>query len=181
MTTSAGPQPLGEIPGIHRLARMINRLTAPGSGPALFLRAHRWIYENSGGRIGHGMIGAPALLLYTTGRRSGQRRCAALVYGRDGETVVVAASNDGLDHSPAWLHNLRAHPAVEMQLARRRPAGHAAIIDATHTEYRRLWEVMNDTNHHRYDVYQAKTSRRIPLVLIIPVGGVHGISEHQDH
>jgi hypothetical protein len=47
------------------------------------------------------MIGAPTLLLYTTGRRSDVRRTTALVYGRDGEILVVAVSNDGANHNPA--------------------------------------------------------------------------------
>lgn len=64
------------------------------------------------------MIGAPALLLFTTGRHSGLRRGAALVYGRDGGRIVLAASNDGLDRPPSWFHNLRASPSVELQIGR---------------------------------------------------------------
>jgi hypothetical protein len=31
-----------------------------------------------------------------------------------------------------------------------------------------LWEAMNRTNNRRYDTYQSKTSRPIPLVSIMP-------------
>lgn len=134
----------------------------------MFLRAHRWLYEATRGWIGHGVIGAPALLLYTTGRRSGKRRCTALVYGRDRGRVVLAASNDGLDHTPGWFHNLQANPAVAVQIGRSRLAGHAEVIDTSDGEYPHLWEVMNGTNHRRYDAYQAKTSRPIPLVVVTP-------------
>lgn len=52
-------------------ARALNLITSPYSGQPRF---HRWLYQASGGRLGHGLIGAPALLLHTTGRRTGTRR-----------------------------------------------------------------------------------------------------------
>jgi len=160
---------LGELPGSPpRLARTLNRLTTPRSAPASVLRAHRWLYGHSGGRVGHGMIGAPTLLLRTTGRRTGRRRCSALCYARDGERFVVAASNEGADRLPAWFHNLAAYPEVELQVGRRRLSGCAAVIESSHPDYRRLWKAMNATNHGRYDWYQAQTSRPIALVAVTP-------------
>src|ERR1035441_8339373 len=88
------------------------------TGPAFVPRVHRWLYQRTGGRLGHGIIGVPSLLLHTTGRRSGLRRTAALVYGRDGGSYVVAASNYGGDHDPAWLDNLTADPRARLQVAR---------------------------------------------------------------
>jgi deazaflavin-dependent oxidoreductase (nitroreductase family) len=112
------------------------------------------------------MIGAPALLLYTCGRRSGFRRCSALVYGRDGGRIVLAASNNGLDRAPSWLHNIRNHPEVELRVGRHQLWGRATVVEPSHPEYAHLWEVMNRSNHRRYDAYQAKTSRPIPLVVV---------------
>jgi F420H(2)-dependent quinone reductase len=155
-------------PPINRVSRVLNRMTSPGSAPRSILNAHRWLYEHSDGRIGHGLIGAPTLLLKTTGRHSGKPRTSALVYARDGENVVLAASNEGSNRHPAWLHNIRAHPDVEVQIARRRLCGHAAVIDAAGPGYPRLWTLMNTTNHRRYDHYQSQTSRPIPLVVITP-------------
>lgn len=154
---------------INRVARALNRMTSPGSAPRPILSAHRWLYERSDGRVGHGLIGAPTLLLKTTGRRSGKRRTSALVYARDGKKIVLAASNEGSNRHAAWLHNVRAHPDVEVQVGRRRLRGHAAVIDAADADYARLWTLMNSTNHGRYDHYQSQTSRPIPLVVITPV------------
>lgn len=149
------------------IPRTMNRLTAPKSGPAAMLRLHRWIYARSDGRVGAGMIGAWTLLLRTVGRRTGQPRLTALVFARDGKKIIVAASNDGKDHAPAWFHNLCARPEVEVQVGRRRFPGRATVIDSTDPDYPRLWELMNGTNNRRYDAYQAKTSRPIPLVAIV--------------
>jgi deazaflavin-dependent oxidoreductase (nitroreductase family) len=147
--------------------RLINRLTSPNSAPAPVLRFHQWIYSRSDGRIGPGMIGAWTLLLHTIGRRSSKRRTTALVFARDGERIVVAASNDGKDQSPAWYLNLCTNPRVELQIGREHLFGTATVIDSSDPEYRRLWELMNRTNNRRYDAYQSKTSRSIPIVTIV--------------
>jgi deazaflavin-dependent oxidoreductase (nitroreductase family) len=134
------------------------------TGPAFVPRVHRWLYQRTGGRLGHGVIGVPALLLHSTGRRSGVRRTAALVYGRDGGSYVVAASNYGGDHDPAWLDNLRADPWVQLQVARRHVDAEARIALPGDPDYPRLLAAMTRVNRDRYDLYRAQTTRPIPLV-----------------
>lgn len=133
-----------------------------------FLRFHGWVYRQSGGALGHHMIGVPTLLLETTGRHSGVTRRNALVYAADQGTLVVVASNDGQDRPPAWLLNLRASPKVELLRGRQRTAARASVVERGDPEYPRLWRLVNDTNHGRYDVYQSKTQRPIPLVVLTP-------------
>jgi deazaflavin-dependent oxidoreductase (nitroreductase family) len=57
-----------------------------------------------------GPIGAPTLLLTTTGAKSGQPRTTPLLYVRDGARLLVIGSNFGQQHHPAWTTNLRADP-----------------------------------------------------------------------
>lgn len=149
-----------------RLARAVNRWTAPRSAPDAVLRFHRWLYQHSDGRLGQGMIGAPSLLLWTTGRRSGKRRCTALVYAADGNRVVLAASNSGSDRPPAWFHNLVSTTSVELQIGRHHLSGTAAVVESNNPDYARQWELINATNIRRYDAYQELTSRPIALVAI---------------
>src|SRR5919202_1996980 len=99
------------------------------------LRVHERLYVASDGRVGHRMIGVPTLLLRTTGRRSGKTRTNALVYARDGDDYLVVASNGGADSAPAWLHNVRAHPDVEVQVARERQKGTARVIEPSDPDY----------------------------------------------
>jgi len=132
------------------------------------LRVHEQIYKRTDGLIGHRMIGVPTLLLRTTGRRSGQTRTNALVYARDGEAYLVVASNGGADRPPAWLHNLKADPAVEVQIARRRQPASARVIEPSDADYERLWQIVNENNHDRYSAYQRMTSRPIPVVALAP-------------
>jgi deazaflavin-dependent oxidoreductase (nitroreductase family) len=132
------------------------------------LRFHEQLYKRTDGRVGHRMIGVPTLLLRTTGRRSGVTRTNALVYARDGEDYLVVASNGGADIPPAWLHNLRASPDVEVQIGRRRRKGTAKVLEPTDPDYDRLWKVVNANNHDRYSAYQKQTTRAIPVVALTP-------------
>lgn len=133
-----------------------------------FLRLHEQLYRRSDGRIGHRMVGVPTLLLRTTGRRSGATRTNGLVYARDGNDYLVVASNGGADRPPAWLHNLRANPDVEIQIARDRLKGAARVLEPSDPDYDRLWRIVNDGNHDRYVAYQKKTARPIPVIVVTP-------------
>ncbi len=133
-----------------------------------FLRMHQAVYERTGGRIGHRLVGVPTLLLRTTGRRTGKVRTSALTYVRDGADYVLVASNAGLPRPPGWLLNITASPEVELQVARRRAAGRARVVEAANPDYPCLWRLANENNHHRYEGYQARTDRPISIVLVTP-------------
>ena len=132
------------------------------------LRVHEQIYKRTDGRLGHHMIGVPCLLLRTTGRRSGATRTNGLVYARDGDAYLVVPSNGGADKAPAWLHNLKAHPDVEVQIGRERRKGRAAVVEQSHPGFDRLWKLVNDNNRDRYIAYQKQTKRPIPVVVVTP-------------
>jgi deazaflavin-dependent oxidoreductase (nitroreductase family) len=133
-----------------------------------FLRFHHAVYQGTHGLIGHRMLGVPSLMLHTTGRRTGQLRIASLVYSPDGDRYVVTASNGGSDRPPAWLHNVSAKPDVEIQLGRKRSPATARVVEVGDPDYDRLWHLVNENNHGRYDRYQAKTQRRIAMVVLTP-------------
>ena len=133
-----------------------------------FLRLHQLVYERSDGRMGHRMIGVPTLLLRTTGRRTATQRTNALVYAKDGDEYVLVASNGGADNPPGWFFNVRAKPEVEIQVAHAKMAGTARVLEPGDQDYERLWRLVNENNHGRYDGYQSKTTRPIPLIVVSP-------------
>lgn len=132
------------------------------------LRVHQFVYERTDGLIGHQILGVATLLLRTTGRRTGQTRTNALNYVDDGGRYIVVASRGGSPTPPAWLLNLQANPEVEVQIARRRIPCRASVLTRDDPEFDRLWRLVNDRNAGRYDAYQAKTDRQIPLVALTP-------------
>jgi F420H(2)-dependent quinone reductase len=151
------------------------RYTPAATLQAPYLKLHQFVYRHSRGLIGSRILAGRALLLTTTGRRSGEPRTTALIYLRDGERFVVVASNGGSDHPPSWLLNLQAHPDVSVQIRRRKFSARAWVASAEERE--RLWPLVNRHNmgfapivhpgaRGRYDVYQRHTTRVIPLVLL---------------
>jgi deazaflavin-dependent oxidoreductase (nitroreductase family) len=132
------------------------------------LRVHGFVYERTDGRIGHRLLGVPALLLRTKGRRSGLTRTNSLIYASDGDRYLVVPSASGRDNPPAWLHNLRAEPNVEIQIGRERQPATATVIERGEPDFDRVWKAVNDNNSDRYDAYQTQTSRQIPVVALTP-------------
>jgi deazaflavin-dependent oxidoreductase (nitroreductase family) len=130
------------------------------------LRVHEALYKATDGRIGHGMIGVPTLLLRTRGRRTGQTRTNGLVYARDGDDYLVVASKGGADEHPGWLFNLKAE--VEIQIGRERQKATSRVVEPSDPDYRRLWKIVDENNSGRYAAYQNRTKRPIPVVAITP-------------
>lgn len=124
---------------------------------------HTRRYLESAGADGHLWRGAPTLVLTTRGRRTGQARSTALIYGRDGEQLVIVASKRGARTHPWWYLNLLADPRVTVQLGADRFA--ALARPATAEQKERLWPEMVRI-WPSYARYQRRTKRDIPVVLL---------------
>ena len=125
-----------------------------------------WVYRLTGGRIGGKFPGgAPVLLLTTTGRKSGKARTTPLIYLRDGSDLVVVASKGGMDHHPLWYHNLVANPEVAVELENETFPLRARTADAA--DRARLWPKLCAV-YPDYQVYQERTDREIPVVVLSP-------------
>jgi deazaflavin-dependent oxidoreductase (nitroreductase family) len=135
----------------------------PQDASRLFGPEHVRRYRETDGEVGHEWNGTSILLLTTTGRRSGQERTNALIYGRHGDDYLVVASKGGSDRPPGWFVNLQAQPEVEVQVKGERFRAHART--ATPEERPEMWAEMV---HYwpAYDDYQSKTSREIPVVVL---------------
>lgn len=133
------------------------------------LRVHDFIYQKSGGRVGHHIPGAPpSLLLHSVGAKTGKPRINTLAYFRDGDRYLVVASNGGADRNPGWYHNLKAHPDVEINVGPKRFPVHAEILLPEAPDYPRLWQTVNANNADRYTAYQKRTSRPIAIIALTP-------------
>ncbi len=139
-------------------------------------RLHRWAYRISAGRVGGRLLGVPVLLLTTTGRRTGRLHTTALTHLVEGRNVVVIASNGGAPNHPAWLLNLRARPEAEIQVGGQRRRVRAR--EANGAERERFWTRVVQAMP-RYADYKARTSRRIPVVVLEPIDRLPG--ETPDH
>jgi deazaflavin-dependent oxidoreductase (nitroreductase family) len=132
-------------------------------------------YLSSGGTDGHmykvtlpqrGEITAPALLLTTTGRKSGNKFIFPLFYGTDGGSYFVVASKGGAPQHPGWYQNILANPDVEVQVGTKKLNARARITAGE--ERLRLWKKALEF-WPPYADYQLKTEREIPVVMLDPV------------
>jgi F420H(2)-dependent quinone reductase len=141
--------------------KILSMVTKPMS------RVNTWVYRLTGGKVGgRWTYGAPVMLLTMTGRKSGQRRTTPLLYLRDGDSIVTVASKGGSAHHPKWLLNLRANPECEVEVGRERRRMRARI--ATAEEKQKYWPQLVGI-YPDYDVYQQRTDRDIPVVVLTPV------------
>ena len=105
------------------------------------------------------------LLLDHVGAKSGTKRTSPLVYGRDGENLVLVASKGGYPKNPAWFHNLLANPDTTVQVGSRTLNVHARVAEGE--ERARLWSLMVGV-YGGYEDYRKRTEREIPVVVLEP-------------
>ena len=129
-------------------------------------RLNTWAYRLTNGRIGGTYLhGVPVLLLTVVGRKTGRRLTVPLTYLKDGDRAVVAASRAGMDQHPLWYLNLVANPDVEVQMGGAvRPMRARTADDAQRADY---WPKLVAANPD-YGDYQARTERKIPVVILGP-------------
>jgi deazaflavin-dependent oxidoreductase (nitroreductase family) len=112
------------------------------------------------GRLGRG----PLLLLTTTGRRSGKERTTPVIYIA-GEDPAVIGSNGGGPRHAQWYLNLRANPRATIEIGREKREVVAELAEGD--ERRQIWEAALDL-YPGYDLYESRTDRDIPVVVLRP-------------
>jgi deazaflavin-dependent oxidoreductase (nitroreductase family) len=136
--------------------------------PSGWVREQVERYEGSGGREGTTLLdtGLPVIIVTHTGNKTGAIRKTPLMRVKDGDSYVLIGSQGGAPKNPAWVHNLRVNPDVE-------------IRDETVVQKMRVREVEDEAERSRlwklavaayppYADYQKRTSRRIPVFVAEP-------------
>lgn len=129
----------------------------------LFGQEHVDKYVETNGEVGHHWNNTTALILTTTGRKSGEERSTPLIYQEDEGRYLVVASKAGAPEPPAWFLNLEANPEVRVQVGADKFTARAR--SANPDEKPPLWKKMTAT-WPAYDEYQEKTDRDIPVVIL---------------
>jgi len=130
------------------------------------------VFKATRGRIGSKWrIGAgfrkpvPTLLLEHVGRKSGTTFTTPVLYLRDGDDLVVVASQGGLPKNPQWHHNLQANPDTRVWLNREIRDVRARVADPD--ERAALWPRLVEL-YADFATYQQTTDREIPVVILSP-------------
>jgi deazaflavin-dependent oxidoreductase (nitroreductase family) len=107
----------------------------------------------------------PILLLRTKGARTGRACLTPLIFRKDGDRYVVAASMGGWKTNPAWYYNLRANPQAAIEVGAVTLSVQAEVV--TGEERDRLFELHAEA-YPQFDYYQRKTRRVIPIIVLTP-------------
>jgi len=137
--------------------------------PSDWVREQVERYEGSGGREATTLLdtGLPVIIVTHIGNKTGAIRKTPLMRVKDGHSYVLVGSQGGAPKNPAWVHNLRINPDVEVR-------------DETVVQKMRVREVADEAERSRlwklavaafppYADYQKRTERRIPVFVAEPV------------
>jgi deazaflavin-dependent oxidoreductase (nitroreductase family) len=123
-------------------------------------------FRANGGVVGGVFEGMPILLLHHRGARSGVERVTPVAYVEDGGRYVIFASKGGADTNPGWYHNLKAHPEVTIEVGVETLTARAQEVDQPERD--RLYAKMV-AQRPQFADYEAKTTRKIPVVALTPL------------
>jgi deazaflavin-dependent oxidoreductase (nitroreductase family) len=120
-------------------------------------------YQETDGEIGYMWNGVPTLLFTTIGRKTGTPRTNAIIFTQVGDKYVIIASMGGAPKHPSWYLNLMAHPEIDVQIKGDKFRARARTAESPERE--QLWaEAIKDWPN--FDVYQSRTDRVIPVVVL---------------
>jgi len=145
--------------GVNRAARVVSRRLGWKLDPVLL--------RLTGNRLATTLV-IPTAVLETRGARTGKRRRNAVIYFRDGDRAVIAASNAGAGRHPDWFRNVLADPHVTFG-----GAPMLANVVEDRVEARRLW-TLADSVFPALATYRreaAAAGREIPLISLTPIEG----------
>ena len=116
----------------------------------------------AGGPI-DGMQRDRLVLLTTTGRRSGEPRTTPMMFHRDGDRVLVIASNIGAPTHPDWYLNLVADPHVTVEIGDESYPALAAPTEGADRDC--VWTMLKQ-NYPFFADHEKATERTIPVVAL---------------
>jgi deazaflavin-dependent oxidoreductase (nitroreductase family) len=120
-------------------------------------------FRANGGKLGGQYGGAPILLLWTKGRRSGKEFLNPLAYYADGDRYLVFGSKGGADTHPDWYLNLVAAPTARIEVGAE--SFDVQVSELQGDERDRLYAAQAEAMPN-FAEYQAKTKRVIPVVAL---------------
>ncbi len=120
----------------------------------------------AGGEI-DGMHRDRILLLTTRGALTGREHTTPMMFVRDGDRILVLASNAGAPSDPDWYRNLRANPDVTVEIGDERFP--AAATSLAGSEYDERWAAVKERYPFFAD-HETKAGRTIPVVALTRKG-----------
>lgn len=132
-------------------------------GTSAWSRKQIELFEATNGEQGGDLRGKPVIVLTSVGAKTVKLRKVALMRVEHDGVYAVVASLGGAPKNPAWYHNLRRNPHVELQdgATKRDYTAREVTDDEKAVWWERAVEAWPD-----YATYQTKTDRQIPVFVL---------------
>ncbi|MDO3634401.1 nitroreductase family deazaflavin-dependent oxidoreductase [Mycolicibacterium arseniciresistens] len=124
-------------------------------------------FRNNGGKVGGQFGGFPLIIMTSTGAKSGTERESLIAYFDIDDKLYVVGSAAGRDASPGWVFNLRANPAVTVEIGDK-PRKPYTAHELARDERDRVWEIVKE-RAPGFAEYEKRTDRVIPIFELAPV------------
>ncbi len=152
-----------------RLGRSVQKMAASPTfakvGPKVMPSLDRLVHRATGGRVLISRLMLPALILTTTGRRSGEPRQSPLATVPHDGAFYVVGSNFGRPHHPAWSWNLLEHPDAEISYDGEHIPVRAELLDPE--EKAAVWPELIAT-WPLFDLYVQRSGRDLRVFRLTP-------------
>ncbi len=121
-------------------------------------------FRANDGRVGGPWEATPLILVHDIGAKSGIEHVTPLGCFPQGDgRFLVVASNGGSPTHPAWFHNLKANPSVDVEVGDE--VFTAVAEELGETARAELWPQLAARAPQIND-HQAKVIRQIPVVML---------------
>jgi deazaflavin-dependent oxidoreductase (nitroreductase family) len=151
----------------NALEKLLQAFVQTRFGGMLFIRVFpgidRRLLPLTRGKLSTG-LGQPIVLLHARGARTGVERTTPLLATKHGDRLLLIASKAGATAHPAWFHNVRANPEVDVTFDGRRRPMRARVTQGE--ERARLWAMACD-NYSGYARYQERAGDRVIPVIVL--------------
>lgn len=126
------------------------------------------LYERTGGQDGNTLrdSGIPVIIVTMRGAKTGAVRKIALMRVEHDGAYALVASKGGHEANPDWYRNLTLHP--DEVLLQDGPTPFAVRVREVDGDEYDSWWARSVAVFPTYREYQAKTARRIPILVAEP-------------
>ena len=157
---------------IDKLALELSAPDGPGSSAWDMDSSHTKVVNDAvmealrtnNGKIPGELESVPALIITTTGAKTGKKRTLPLAYQEIDGRLVIIASMGGSPRNPPWFHNLVHSPDVLIEKDGKSFSARAVVTEGE--DRNRLFQTVCD-NLPVFATYQKRTDRIIPVVELI--------------
>jgi deazaflavin-dependent oxidoreductase (nitroreductase family) len=104
--------------------------------------------------------GAPIVIVYARGAKTGQLKQFPLMRVEHRGSYALVASLGGAPKNPAWYHNIKANPDVELQDG---GVTRKYVAEEVHGPRREEWWERAVAAYPSFTVYQSHCQRLIPI------------------